>query len=486
MRRLLTTAFGAGLLAASIAAAQTATAPDRSSPPDTGSLPAFEVTVPTSFSLPNGVEVLHLQRDRVPLVEIVMVVRAGGLADPQGVPGLAEWTGGMLEEGAGGRDALTLADELDYLGVSLRVSADWDGTWITLHTPASRLEPALALMADVVLRPDFPDAEWTRVRKELSTDFLQARDRVFSIASFAWARVLFGTDHREGTPIGGSPVSLSAVTLDDIRGFHATQYRPDNTFVAVVGDVDRSTLTRLLWAGFGEWKAEGTLPERPTPAAIPKTKKRKVYLVDKPGAAQSVIAALAHASEDLEPLDPSTTVMNTLLGGSFASRLNQNLREEHGYTYGARSSFRIRPRGGTFVANSAVATDVTAPALRELMNELERILEPPSADEVVRARNYRALSFPGRFETNRGTALLWADARAREIETDRIVNFMENTTAVNAEQLTAAAKREINSKKLSLVIVGDLEKIEEPIRKLKLGSIVKWTVDDLLGPAPAE
>ena len=281
----------------------------------------------------------------------------------------------------------------------------------------------------------------------------------------------------------GSEESLRAMSVQDLKQFHTTHFHPGNAVFIVVGDVDAKRILPQLESLFGDW-ATGKV----APLQLPKVeqvKRRQIYLVDKPGAAQSVIQigriGVSRQTEDYNAI----LVMNTILGGSFASRLNQNLREDHGYTYGARSAFSFRPSPGPFRAASSVQTTVTDKALAEFMKELRGILEPVPDEELTRARNYVALGFPSDFQTVGGIARRLRELVLYDLPDDYFNGFVQNILLVSGEDVRRVAKKYIDPDKLAIVIVGDSETIKEGLEALDLGPLREMTVEDVLGPAPA-
>ncbi len=335
----------------------------------------------------------------MPVAQINLVALSGSAEDPAGKYGVANFTAAMLTEGAGSRTSLEIADAVDFLGADLTAASTNDSTVIRLHAPVARLADALPIMADVALRPTFPAQEMERLRQQRLTSLIQARDDAATLGALAFARVVFGTGHRFGTATMGTTTTIKAFTPDDLRAFYTSAFRPDNATLLVVGDVKPETVVPLLESSFGSWKAAGARPARPRFPEPPARNEREVYLIDKPGAPQSQIrigsVGVARSTPDYIPIQ----VMNTILGGSFSSRLNMNLREKHGYTYGASSIFDMRVERGPFFAAAGVQTDKTSEALKEFFNELTGIQQAVPADELARAKNYVALRFPGQFET---------------------------------------------------------------------------------------
>ncbi|MEE9561955.1 MAG: pitrilysin family protein, partial [Thermoanaerobaculia bacterium] len=340
---------------------------DRSRPPALGPPPALDLPAVERHMLLNGLPVYLLEKHGVPVVQINLLIRTGSTADKVGRTGLAALTVEMLDEGAGERDALELAEAIAYLGADLSTWSGYHDSGIDLFTPLDKLDEALPLLADVVLRPSFDGEELERQRLDRLTALLQARDEPRSIASAQFDRALFGADHPYGRL--ADEASLRALKVEDLETFHNTYFKPGNAALIVVGDVTADAMMPKLEVAFGGWR-DADLPATEV-AIVDQIEGRTVYLVDKPGAAQSEIRigriGAARDTEDYYAL----VVMNTVLGGSFTSRLNSNLREDKGYTYGARSRFAFRRAPGPFLAGAAVQTEVTDKALAEFMKELE-------------------------------------------------------------------------------------------------------------------
>lgn len=482
MRRPLTLAV-AGLLAAAPLPGQIPDAePDRTRPPELGPPPSFDLPEIRHLALSNGLPVLLLEKRQVPIVQVDLTILAGTVAEPAGQPGVASMTAAMLDEGAGGRSALELADEVDLLGAELSTGAGEHTAAISLHVPVARLEPALALMADVALRPDFPNSELERQRVDRLTEILQWRDEPAAIADLEFDRVLYGSTHPYGVPNLGTAASLAAMRVEDLRAFHERHYRPGAATLVIVGDVTAEAVLPLLERAFGAW--QGAPADAPAEPPAGQVAARRILLVDKPGAEQSEIRigriGAARLTDDYFPL----VVMNTILGGSFASRLNQNLREDKGYSYGAFSAFAFRPWKGPFLAAAAVQTEVTAEALTEFMRELRGIRERVPEEEMERARNYVALGFPATFQTVAGTAGALGELALYDLPDDYIDHYIERVLAVTADDVQRVAGEYLDPDRVAIVVVGDRERIEAPIRALDLGPVEVLSVEDVVGPPP--
>ena len=470
------------VIATFMSATASAQRPDRSEPPKPTAPPALKLPPVQKHTLSNGLEVWIVEQHEVPMVQVNLIVRAGSAADPAGKYGVAAMAANMLDEGAGGKSALELADAVEFLGAELNTTSTFDYSAIRLSTPVSSLGDALTLMADVAMRPTFPDNELERLRKERLTRLLQARDDPAAIIEIAFPRLVFGDKHRYGTTAGGGEAEVKAMTLADVRSFYDAYYRPENSTLLVVGDVTPSAVLPLLEKTFGQWKpsAPGSKPA-PLPAAA-QVAKRQIYIIDKPGAAQSQIRIGWVGVPRSTPDYPTLQVLNTILGGSFTSRLNTNLRETHGYSYGAFSGFEERISPGAFSARAGVQTDKTAEALKEFFNEFAGVLKPIPDEELEKAKNYVALGFPAEFESTGDLARKLEEQVVHDLPAEYFPSYIRSVTQVTGEGVEKAAARYIQPDKFAVVIVGDRKVIEPGVRALNLGPIEFLTVEQALGP----
>jgi len=453
--------------------------PDRSKPPAIGPAPSLKMPAIQKQKLSNGLNVWIVEHHEVPLAQINVIVRSGSAADPIGKYGVGSLAAAMLDEGAGTRNSLELADALEFLGANLSTTSSFDYSAVRMSVPVAKLADALPLIADVTRRPTFPATELERLRKERLTGLLQARDNPAALIGLAFPRVIYGPTHRYGTSANGLPQQIEAFTVADLQSFYRAHYRPDNSTILVVGDVTPSTLMPLLEKQFGGWQSEGMAALVAEVPIAPQLKTRQIVIVDKPEATQSQIrigwVGVARSTGDYAALE----VLNTILGGSFTSRLNQNLREKNGYSYGASSSFDMRLSAGPFLAGAGVQTDKTGPAVAEFFNELDAIVKPIGGEELAKAKNYVALSFPGEFETTGDLARKLEELVVYNLPDDTFANFVARVTKVTAADLQKLAARYIQADKMAVVIVGDRKTIEGPVRQLNLGPITHITIDEL-------
>ena len=454
--------------------------PDRSKPPALGSAPQLSLPPIQKRTLSNGVGVWIAETHEVPLVQVSLLFQAGSADDPAGKFGIASLTAAMLDEGAGQRSALQIADDVEFLGAALEAGSSFDASAVRINVPSARLDAALPIMADVALRPTFPQAELDRLRQERLTTLIQARDDAAQVAPMAFARVVFGGTHRYGTAAMGTPSTLKAFTTTDLQAFHSSMYQPSNATLVVAGDVRADAVMPLLEKQFGGWKPAAAAT-RTAVSQSPQLAERQVTIIDMPGAEQSQVrigwVGVPRSTPDYFTLQ----VLNTILGGSFTSRLNSNLREKNQFSYGASSRFDMRLGAGPFFAGAGVQTDKTADALREFFNELTAIGSPVSAEELTKAKNYIALGFPSGFETIDDLASQIEEMVVYKLPDNYFEQYVAKIQAVTAADVQKAAATYIQPGKFAVVVAGDRKAIEAGVRGLKLGQVKVLTVGEGLG-----
>jgi zinc protease len=455
---------------------------DLTKPPTLGAPPSLTMPAITTRELSNGLKIVVIEQHELPLVDVLLQVRSGGESDPPGKMGTAALVAAMLTEGTTTRTALQIADQAAYLGVELNATSGWEQSTVSLHTPTAQLDSALALFADVSLRPSFPQADLERVRKVRLTALQQIRDRGPAIADRAFAGAVFGEQHPYGRPLAGTEGSVASISRDEVQRHYSTYFRPNNATLLVVGDVRPDDVERRAREIFGNW-TRGTVPA-PTTATPSGPKATTVVLIDKPGAAQSSFRiggiGAPRSTSDYFALQ----VMNTILGGAFTSRLMQNLRETHGYTYGAQSGFGLRRSAGPFVASAEVVTAKTDSALIEFMKELRAIRDPIPSEELAKAKRYLQLGLPANFETTGGIASEFLPLVAYGIPLDFFATAVQRYEAVTEADVQRVARQYVDPDRLTVVIVGDRKAIEPGLRALKPGDFVIRDIRDVLGTPP--
>ena len=432
---------------------------------------AFTPPIPIEFTMPNGIRVLVVENHRLPLVSVRIAVASAGSRADGARAGLAALTADLLDEGAGKRTALELPEELERLGASLTVGAGTDHAQLTLDTMAATLPGALAVTADVLLRPTFAAADVTRVKAEHLADLATRGDQPTAIARLVFARMIYGA-HPYGNSVDGTTASVTPLTRADVQAFWKRSYGPAATTIVIVGDVTVDAARALLTKSLGGWRNKVALAKAP-PAAAPTAP--TLGFVDRPGAPQSVVVIGRLGPDVRDPMLAARDLINTAVGGSFASRLNSVLREQKGYTYGISSTFVRSPWGGAWRATSQVRTDATALAITDALAILaDTATEPMPAVELAKAKALMIRGLPQDFETNAGIAgqYLGAVLDGRPLTYFRdLPGQLAAVTAESARDGAATAWRD-----LSIVVVGDWAVIGADVTKLGL-PIVRYDVD---------
>jgi zinc protease len=442
----------------------------RAKPPAGGAARTATLPTPTMATLPNGLTLLLNERKGLPVVSASLVTKTGSDTNPLDKPGLASFVAAMLDEGTTSRNALQIADEVAQLGASLSSSSSMDSTTVSGRSLAKNFAATLNLMADVVLRPQFPQAEIDRQRASRLGSLLQQRENPAQVAAQVAAAALYGPKHPYGFSELGTEASVKAITRDDMTAFWKQNFVPNNTALVVAGEISMNELRGLAEKAFGAW--ERGQPARPSLGA-PATTTARVVIVDTPGSPQSQIRVTAMGAPRSTPDFRPMQLMNMALGGNFASRINMNLREKNGYSYGTYSQFTFRRNGGTFQVTGGVRSDVTAPAVAEVMGELERILDksPIEPAELARAKDGLANSLPGAFETSGNAVGNFSNVFVYDLGLDYYAKYAAQVRAVTEGQAQAIAKKYIVPANMVVVVVGDRKSIEPALRKLNLGPI---------------
>jgi len=447
------------------------TGTDRTTVPTVGAPESMEMPEIQDYELDNGLRVVLVERHALPLVSLELQFRGGASAHEPRLAGLASLTADMLDEGTSTRSALQIGDAVDLLGASLSSTAGYDASQLRLLVLRTHFEAALDIVADVVVHPTFPEAELERLRRERLARVIQRSDVPAALADDAFAEVLYGDGHPYGVSLLGTKESLESLTRDEVVAFHHARCAPGQGALIVAGDVTREALDSMLTRAFSGWTGRGQDP--PAPPGHVAAAQRTIYLVDKPGATQSEVRVGRVAADRRTDAYYSLAVANTVLGGSFTSRLNSKLREEKGYTYGAGSYFDLRRFPGPFQASAAVATPVTDSAVAEFVQEIDRMHEEAvPAPELDRARNYLALRLPQRFESLDDVVGRLSELVLYGVPLDFYSGYVAGVEAVDARETLAVASEYFRTSGMAIVIAGDRASIEEPLRALGLGPVV--------------
>ncbi len=444
---------------------------DRSRLPRPGPDPAFRFPEVVRRSLANGLNVWTAEHRDLPVLSFVLLLAAGAAQDPRHRLGLSALTADMLDEGSGDRSALDMEDALSRLGAQLDTEVGSDAAVVSLLTLSRFGDAALALLADMVARPRLAEEDFERVRELRLTRLKQLRDFAPVVADRLLTRLLY-PGHPYGHPPIGRAAMLRETTVDDVRDLHARLWRPSRMTLVAVGDASHDELLRAADRAFGSW-APGELMQDGNGAAAPAipAPSARLAILDRPGAAQSELRIGQVAAPRLTPDYHALLVLNAILGGQFVSRLNMNLREAKGYTYGARSAFDFRRSHGPFVVQAAVQTTATAESVQEVLAEVGAIGRgrPATTDEVDLARSSLTRGYPRNFETAGQVARGVAQLALFGLPDETFERFVPSVNGVDTEAVTQAAAR-IDPSRMTVAIVGDRERVGESLLGLGLGA----------------
>jgi zinc protease len=447
----------------------------RSTPPKPGPERALVLPKPTVFTLENGLTVYLVERHELPIVSVQLLTLAGGSANPSEKPGLAGITAALLTEGTAKRSAEEIANEASLLGTDLRSSSDTDTAELGISLLSKHVGRGMDLLADSLEHPTFPTTDLERIRANRLTSLLQQQDNPVQLALRAGSLNLFGSANPYSYDALGTAASLHAITREEIAAFHTSHYGPKSSLLELTGDVTPAEARKLAEEAFGKWTSSAS-PVSPPQA--PLAPERKILLVDKPGSPQTALLAFGVGLPRSSPDYAATTVMNTMLGGLFSSRINMNLREEHGYTYGAFSFFWFYRGTGPFIAGAQVRSDVTAPAAEQLFKELDGIHSKPLTDAELRlAKDSIIRSLPGNFESADSVNGQLADLWTFNLPIDYYTKLPAEIEGVTSADAQKAAAKYVRPENLLVIAVGDKAKIESGLKDLKLGPVESWSED---------
>ena len=432
----------------------------RAAPPPLAPRP-IKVPAATETSLSNGLKLVVVEDQRLPLVSFRLALRTGDAHDPSDLPGLMDMLTGLLTEGTESKTSREIADEVARLGASLQAGANSDYTTIAASSLATFSDNILELMADVVLRPTFPESEVELTRQNTKESLKQQRAQPSFLASEMVAKVMFGEHPYHVT--APTPESVDATTRDRLIEFHRSTFIANNAVLVVVGDVKYDAIVDRIESLFGDW-GQGEVMGDNFPAPPARTS-RAAYIVDRPGSAQANIVIANPAIKRLSPDYFPLLLMHTVLGANASSRLFMNLREEKGYTYGAYSSLDARRTAGTFRATAEVRTPVTGDSLREFFYELDRIRnEPVSEKEISDAKAYLTGVYPIRLETQEGLIDQLVQIKMFDLPSNYLELYRDQIQTVTVEQIQQVANNYVKPEEAAIVIVGDGSQLEDQVK----------------------
>jgi zinc protease len=441
----------------------------RSMPPPPQPAPPLSLPIPVRFKLGNGLTVFLVEQHNLPVVSANVIALCGSDRNPPDQPGLASFTAEMLDEGTGRRSPLEIAADADQIGALLATGSSTDLAYVMARSLMRNIDAAFELVSDVLLNPSFALAEMERIRNDRLTHILQQKDNPGVVGIKVFFDAVYGSSHPYGFTDVGTEESNRAVRQDLLMGFYRAGYFAANSALVVAGDVSESELRTLAEKYFGKWEETGSFPEIPE---VRSNAMRRIVIVERPDAPQTVLrighVGVARSNPDYIPLD----VMNTALGGLFSSRINLNLRERHGYTYGASSAFIFRRGPGPFLVGTSVRTDATAPAVMEIFHEIERMRESALApEELAIAKDSISRSLPGLFETTPEAASSIGQLFVHNLPLGYYHALPEQIQSVSAAEVQRVARTHLRPEEAVIVAVGDRSKIEPELAKLNLGPV---------------
>jgi zinc protease len=426
----------------------------------------------------NGIDVWFAAWKTLPLVSVELMVPSGTADDPSGKSGLASLAAALLDKGTTRLTATELGEALEVLGVRLDARASADDTSVSWNTIARNLEPSLKVVAEMLASPRFDPRDFEREQALALARLVQGPDSVNWLAGRALPVLLYGKGHPYANPADGYAETVKGLTLDDIKSFHAERAGPRGATLIVVGDIEPDALFPMLEATLGRWSAKNSGPATRTAVRL-NADPGVIYLVDKPGAVQSVLNVGRPWVDRSDPRYYATLLGNRILGGDFLSRLNQNLREKNGFTYGARSGFRFQRAGSLWTASTAVRTDATAPALKEVLGELDGLAgsRPLKEPEIVTAIGAEVQSYPNRFQSPRSIAGILRELAEFRLPPDYLDSFLGRLQATKPEEIGTAMASVVAPGERVTLVVGDRKVVEPKLRAMGFSRIKPVTYD---------
>lgn len=438
---------------------------DRKIKPEVKSEISFNLPKPNDFLLENGLRVIFIYKDKLPLVRFNLMVNAGSKYDRENKSGLSYLTSLVLDEGADGMNALQLSDEFDMLGSSFNISTDNDLVNLSLQTLSGNFDRSLELFSKVLLKPSFNDDDFNREKKKLITRIMQSKDEPDYLADQIFDRVILGKSNSYSSPVSGYEETVESISVDEVKLHYARFFSPSNSSLIVVGDLDQDELVRLLNKYFLNWQ---DVKNNSTISLSSVEPSNKIYLHHKSDSVQTEIR-VGHITSKRNQKDFfQRYLLNTIMGGQFTSRINLNLRERNGYTYGATSRFQYFKDTAFFEASTSVGIENTVNALKEILFELDNIHNGVSEKELEFAKSSITKKFPLNFETYRQIASGVAGKILYNLPDNYFDTYIHNINSVSKDDVDKAAREFIMNDKLSIVLVGDKNLLMEKLGELPI------------------
>ena len=442
--------------------------------------PAREYRFPSfaRSTLANGLNVIVARVSKLPVVSVATVIGSSAAGDPQGKEGLAELTAQALREGTERRNGIQLALDLEKLGTSLESGADWDTTVASMTVLRVNLDRAFEIFAETLMSPAFRAEDIERLKAERLAERMQLLDEPRGLADESFSRFLFASDARYAAPMSGTSKSVSSITREDVQEVYSRNYSPSSTTVIFAGDITPDDALKLVETTLGVWQGRQSAPVA-KPDRVARTT-RAVEIVSKADAAQSELRLGHIGVPRTHPEYFGIVVMNAVLGGLFSSRINLNLREVHGYTYGASSYFDWRRHSGPFVISTAVQSEVTAPAISETLREIDAMREKEIAhEELTLATSYLEGVFPIRYETSAAIASALAGMVTFGLPEDYFDMYRSKISSVTTQDVLDAARKYVRPEELQIVVVGNPEIVRGPVEQLNFGpTLIRYASEE--------
>jgi len=452
---------------------------DRSSVPVTETFPESKFIKFQKETLSNGLNLVVAKQENIPIVSFNLLLDAGYAADQYSAPGTSSMVMSMLDEGTEKMDALEISDRASEIGAIISSGAGIDTSSVSMNALRENLDDSLKLYSEIILEPSFPDRELERIRNQKLAQIQQEKNQPFGIALRVLPELLYGESHAYSLPLTGSGTEESVMQIDrqSLINYHNEWFKPNNATMIIVGDVEMDQMKPMLEKHFKNWKS-GIVPEKDI-ADVTVAKSDSVYLIDRPGSQQSIVLAANIAPGKGDSDDLAIESMNDVIGGSFTSRINMNLREDKGWAYGARTTLLQTKGQRPFIAYAPVQTDKTAESIIEIKQELSEFLttNPVTEDELQKVKDNNTLSLPGRWETVRAISSDLSQIITYGLPDDYWDTYTNKVRNLSSKKLQDAAEKAIKPDNLIWVIVGDLSEIEDKVRNLDFTQIKTLNAD---------
>lgn len=446
---------------------------DRTKAPVEGKISDFVLPKAEKFTLENGIDVLFIKKDNLPIVQAIVIVNAGSKLDPPGLYGLSYLTSLLIDEGAGELDALQLSAEIEKLGSVLNTTSDHDNVVISLMTLRENAARSFGILGSILSSPRLDVKDFEREKKKVLSRIIQLKNEPSYIAGQAFEHLVYGSAPY-GFPEIGFEYTVGAIDSEMIKKFYSENYGSNNTTIILAGNLTDTEARDLCSKNFGEFKNRITISDTiPVPAA----QKKKFFVINKDGSAQTELR-IGHLSKPRNSEDYfAAKIMNAILGGQFSSRINLNLREKHGFTYGASSGFSHYKNSGYFVVSTSVKTGNTGDAVVEIFKELKGIKTEISEKEISFAKSYLLKQFPAKFETYAQIARNFSSLVVYSLPVNYYEDYRSSIEKISMEEIAAAAGEYVHPENTFVLAVGDAAEIKEQFGSLANGEITELDID---------